>query len=175
MVIPVVVPYGKDIVDILDGWEGRGRYGEGEDGEEVGELHFGLYWVKRVALEKSNWWCCFWWLGFALLFFAWLGCWGRLRVLSVEGDGNLYRLSVSLGNAVFRRSCTKLYPLTKIRFNLSRQPSATYSYSLGSVTMVARVPCLSCRRSRFVISFSFAAGRCRETMNLRPGKLQQCS
>ncbi len=72
MFISVAVSHGKDIVDILDGWEGCGYHGKGEDAEEVRELHFGVCWVKRGALEKSNWWCWLRWLGFALL------CWAGL-------------------------------------------------------------------------------------------------
>jgi len=34
--------WGQDVVDSLGGWDGRGRHGKGQDGEEVGELHFGV-------------------------------------------------------------------------------------------------------------------------------------
>jgi hypothetical protein len=42
----------EDIVlDGLGGWDGRGGHGEGQDGEEVGELHFGLLGGdERIAL-----------------------------------------------------------------------------------------------------------------------------
>jgi hypothetical protein len=49
-----VVPRGEDLVDILD-WDSRGRHDEGEHGDKVGELHFGLLSRKRVALVD----CCF--------------------------------------------------------------------------------------------------------------------
>jgi hypothetical protein len=52
-----VVPCGKGIANILDSWEGHGRHAKGEDGEEGRELHVGMFWVKRVALERSDWWC----------------------------------------------------------------------------------------------------------------------
>ena len=81
MVISVVVPHGKGIVDILDDRESRGRHGEGEDGEEGGELHFG--WVKRVALEVELVVLFFWWLGLrclvGLLGTTWSPEWRRGR------------------------------------------------------------------------------------------------
>jgi hypothetical protein len=69
----------EDIVDIHGGSGGsRGRDSEGQDGEEVGELHFGLfYWLVLVSVAA---------VCFALLCFALLGCWGRFWVLGVGGD-----------------------------------------------------------------------------------------
>jgi hypothetical protein len=42
-----VMPRGEDVVGILD-WDSRGRHGEGEHGDKVGELHFELLSRKRL-------------------------------------------------------------------------------------------------------------------------------
>lgn len=91
MVISVEVTHGEATVAVLHSGDSRGGHGEGEDGDDVGELHF-----ERVVLET--------WTGVTgsdvcdLLCSALLCLMAMLMRSSsseVEGNDDLYRLSMS--------------------------------------------------------------------------------
>lgn len=53
MVVSVEVPHGEDIAAVLHSGDSRGGHGEGENGDEVGELHFERGWLGN--LDWCDW------------------------------------------------------------------------------------------------------------------------
>ena len=49
-----VVGAGGQEVNVLSGGEGGGGHGEGQDGDDAGELHFGGWWMRSKDLEKMS-------------------------------------------------------------------------------------------------------------------------